>query len=70
MRHSRLKCEYDLAKTRIYGHVMKGIPKIIYFGKFQNQNVLVMEQLGLSLEHLFNKQRKRYKKILVYKLFY
>ena len=49
---------------------MKGIPKIIYFGKFQNQNVLVMEQLGLSLEHLFNKQRKRYKKILVYKLFY
>ena len=63
MRHSRLKCEYDLYKTiESTGHVMKGIPKIIYFGKFQNQNVLVMEQLGLSLEHLFNKQRKRYKK--------
>ena len=62
LRHSRLKCEYDLyKKLESTGEDMKGIPKIIYFGKFQDQNVLVMEQLGYSLEHLFNKQRKRYR---------
>ena len=41
---------------------MDGIPEIIYFGNFKNQNVLVMEQLGNSLENLFIEQRKRYKR--------
>ena len=63
MRQSRLKCEYDLyKKLEATGDELYGIPKIIYFGKFQNQNVLVMQQLGHSLEYLFNRNRKKYRK--------
>lgn len=63
LRHSRLLCEYKLyKKLQSTGQDMNGIPEIIYFGNFKNQNVLVMEQLGNSLENLFNRQRKRYKR--------
>ena len=53
IKSSRLGSEYDLyslAKS-------KGIPKMFWFGKHQNSNVLVMELLGPNLE-LVRKQRK------------
>lgn len=61
LKHSRLKCEYDLYELLCDGEsVRKGIPEIYYFGKFQNKNVMVMERLGPSLETLFNRVKREF----------
>lgn len=44
-----------------------GIPKMIWFGRESNYNILIMEKLGLSLEDLFqsNKQKMSLKSVLM-----
>lgn len=39
---------------------IKGIPEVLWFGKTSQNNIMVMEQLGYSLEDLFQKCGRKF----------
>ncbi|KAM3127013.1 hypothetical protein pb186bvf_020892 [Paramecium bursaria] len=52
----QLKHEYQLL-NQLQG---PGIPKIYWFGQFEDKTVMVMELLGYNLEQLFNLVNRRF----------
>ena len=59
---SQLKQE---AKFLVYLKEGVGFPNVFWYGKFNNCNVLISNNLGPNLEHLFNKCNRKFSTITI-----
>lgn len=68
--NSRLRDEYNIYKKIHKSGLIRGIPKILNFIETPQYNILIMELLGPSLDHLFNENQKIFDMATILKIGY